>query len=116
MLENIVPLSGNTSAGANMVLLGVDSGFHSVPLHRRMCVLVCNITRHIAIAMQKVIVDISQTNVSFNSTSLVSMVPSSNKVSSSSSNRAGRECSYLLFHERLSIDEKMATIRCHCVR
>ena len=23
---------------------------------------------------------------------------------------------YLLFHERLSIDEKMATIRCHCVR
>ena len=34
MLENIVPLSGNTSAGANMVLQGVDPGFHSVPLHR----------------------------------------------------------------------------------
>jgi hypothetical protein len=34
--------------------------------------------------MQQVIVDISQTNVSFDSTSLVSMVPSSNKVSSSS--------------------------------
>jgi hypothetical protein len=31
-------------------------------------------------------------------------------------NRAGRKGSYLLFHERLSIDEKMATIRCHCVR
>jgi hypothetical protein len=28
----------------------------------------------------------------------------------------GREGSYLLFHERLSIDETMATIRCHCVR
>jgi hypothetical protein len=40
--------------------------------------------RYIAIAMQQVIVDISQRNVSFNSTSLVSMVPSSNKVSSSS--------------------------------
>jgi hypothetical protein len=23
---------------------------------------------------------------------------------------------YLLFQERLSIDEKLATIRCHCVR
>ena len=34
MLENSVPLSGNTSAGANMVLQGVDTGFHSVPLHR----------------------------------------------------------------------------------
>ena len=34
MLENSLPLSGNTSAGANMVLLGVDPGFHSVPLHR----------------------------------------------------------------------------------
>jgi hypothetical protein len=34
MLENSVPLSGNTSPGANMVLLGVDPGFHSVPLHR----------------------------------------------------------------------------------
>ena len=31
-------------------------------------------------------------------------------------NRTGREGSYLLFHERLSIDKKMATIRCHCVR
>ena len=34
MVENIVPLSGTTSAGANMVLLGVDPCFHSVPLHR----------------------------------------------------------------------------------
>ena len=34
MLENSVPLSGNTSAGANMVLQGVDPGFHGVPLHR----------------------------------------------------------------------------------
>jgi hypothetical protein len=34
MLENIVPVSGNTSAGANMVLQEVDPGFHSVPLHR----------------------------------------------------------------------------------
>jgi hypothetical protein len=34
MLENIVPLSENTSVGANMVLQGVDPGFHSVPLHR----------------------------------------------------------------------------------
>ena len=34
MLEKSVPLSGNTSPGANMVLLGVDPGFHSVPLHR----------------------------------------------------------------------------------
>jgi hypothetical protein len=34
MLENSVPLSGNTSAGANMVLKGVDPGFHSVPFHR----------------------------------------------------------------------------------
>jgi hypothetical protein len=46
--------------------------------------LVYEITRHIAIAMQQVIVDMSQKNVSFNLTSLVSMVPSSNKVSSSS--------------------------------
>jgi hypothetical protein len=46
--------------------------------------LVYEIIRYIAIAMQQVIVDISQTNVSFDSTSLVSMVPSSNKVSSSS--------------------------------
>ena len=34
MLENSVPLSGNTSAGANTVLQEVDPGFHSVPLHR----------------------------------------------------------------------------------
>jgi hypothetical protein len=34
MVKNIVPLSGTTSAGANMVLLGVDPGFRSVPLHR----------------------------------------------------------------------------------
>jgi hypothetical protein len=33
MVEHIVLLSGNTSAGANMVLQGVDPGFHSVPLH-----------------------------------------------------------------------------------
>ena len=33
MVEHIEPLSVNTSAGANMVLLGVDPGFHSVPLH-----------------------------------------------------------------------------------
>jgi hypothetical protein len=46
--------------------------------------LVYEITKHIAIAMQQVIVDIRQRNVSFDSTSLVSMVPSSNKVSSSS--------------------------------
>jgi hypothetical protein len=46
--------------------------------------LVYEITKHIAIAMQQVIVDIGQKNVSFDSTSLVSMVPSSKKVSSSS--------------------------------
>ena len=34
MLENIVPLSGNTSAGETMVLQGAYPGFHSVPLHR----------------------------------------------------------------------------------
>ena len=34
MVEQIVPLSENTSAGTNMVLLGVDPGYHSVPLHR----------------------------------------------------------------------------------
>jgi hypothetical protein len=34
MVEHILPLSGTTSAGANIVLLGVDPGFHSVPLHR----------------------------------------------------------------------------------
>ena len=34
MLKNIVPLSRNTSAGANILLQGVDPGFHSVPLHR----------------------------------------------------------------------------------
>jgi hypothetical protein len=39
---------------------------------------------YIPIAMQKVIVDISKNNVSFNSASLVYMVPSSDKVSSSS--------------------------------
>jgi hypothetical protein len=32
MLENIVPLSGNTSAGANMVLQALDPGFHSVSI------------------------------------------------------------------------------------
>jgi hypothetical protein len=34
MVEHIVPLSGNTSAGRNIVLRGVDPGYHSVPLHR----------------------------------------------------------------------------------
>ena len=34
MVGHIVPLSGNTSAGTNMVLLWVDPGYHSVPLHR----------------------------------------------------------------------------------
>ena len=33
MLENSLPLSGNTSAGAHVLLQGVDPGFHSVPLH-----------------------------------------------------------------------------------
>ena len=33
MLENSLPLSGNTSAGANVLLQGVDPDFHSVPLH-----------------------------------------------------------------------------------
>ena len=33
MLQNSLPLSGNTSAGAKMLLQGVDPGFHNVPLH-----------------------------------------------------------------------------------
>jgi hypothetical protein len=33
MLENSLPLSGNTSAGAHVLLQGVDPGIHSVPLH-----------------------------------------------------------------------------------
>jgi hypothetical protein len=33
MLENSLPLSGNTSAGANVLLQGVDRCLHSVPLH-----------------------------------------------------------------------------------
>jgi gentisate 1,2-dioxygenase len=33
MLENIVPVPGNTLAGATMVLQVIDPGFHSVPLH-----------------------------------------------------------------------------------
>jgi hypothetical protein len=33
MLENSLPLSGNTSAGAHVLLKGVDPSFHSVPLH-----------------------------------------------------------------------------------
>ena len=33
MLENSFPLSGNTSARANMLLEGVVPGLHSVPLH-----------------------------------------------------------------------------------
>jgi hypothetical protein len=40
MLENIVPLSGNTSTGAPMVLQVVDPGFHSVPLHRNEDIIV----------------------------------------------------------------------------
>jgi hypothetical protein len=31
-------------------------------------------------------------------------------------NKAGREGSCLLFHERRNTDEKMATTICHCVR
>jgi hypothetical protein len=50
----------------------------------RFVFLVYEITRHIAIAMQQVIVDISQQNLSFDSTTLVSMVPSCNTISSSS--------------------------------
>jgi Tfp pilus assembly ATPase PilU len=46
--------------------------------------LVYEIAKHIAIAKQQVVVDISQHNVSFDSTSLVSMVPFRNKVSPSS--------------------------------
>ena len=33
MLENSLPLSGNTSTGANVLLQGVDPCFHSVLLH-----------------------------------------------------------------------------------
>jgi hypothetical protein len=33
MLKNSLPLSGNTSDGAYVLLQGVDPGFHSVPLH-----------------------------------------------------------------------------------
>jgi hypothetical protein len=33
MLENSLPLSGNTSARANVLLQGVVPGLHSVPLH-----------------------------------------------------------------------------------
>ena len=33
MLENSLPLSGNTSAGGNVLLQGLDPGFHNVPLH-----------------------------------------------------------------------------------
>ena len=33
MLENSLPLSGNTSARANILLQGVVPGLHSVPLH-----------------------------------------------------------------------------------
>jgi hypothetical protein len=33
MLENSFPLSRNTSAGANVLLQGIDPGFHNVPLH-----------------------------------------------------------------------------------
>ena len=34
MLENSLPLSGNTSDGEHVFIQGVDPGFHSVPLHR----------------------------------------------------------------------------------
>jgi hypothetical protein len=33
MLENSFPLSRNTSAGANVLLQGIDPGFHNIPLH-----------------------------------------------------------------------------------
>ena len=33
MLENSLPLSGNTLAGANVLLQGVNPCLHSVPLH-----------------------------------------------------------------------------------
>jgi hypothetical protein len=33
MLENSTPLSRNTSDGVNVLLQGVDPGFHYVPLH-----------------------------------------------------------------------------------
>jgi hypothetical protein len=33
LLENSLPLSGNTSARANVLLQGVDPCFHNVPLH-----------------------------------------------------------------------------------
>jgi hypothetical protein len=33
MLETIFPLSVNISAGANVLLQGVDPCFHSVPIH-----------------------------------------------------------------------------------
>ena len=33
MLENSIPLSRNTSDGVNVLLQGVDPGFHNVPLH-----------------------------------------------------------------------------------
>ena len=33
MLENSLPLSGNTSDGANVLLQGIHPGFHNVPLH-----------------------------------------------------------------------------------
>jgi hypothetical protein len=33
MLENSIPLSRNTSDGVNVLLQGVDPGFHYVPLH-----------------------------------------------------------------------------------
>ena len=33
MLGNSLPLSRYTSAGVNVLLQGVDPGFHSVPLH-----------------------------------------------------------------------------------
>jgi hypothetical protein len=33
MLENSIHLSWNTSAGANVLLQGVDPGFHNVSLH-----------------------------------------------------------------------------------
>jgi len=33
MLENSLPLLGNTSACANVLFQGVNTGFHSVPPH-----------------------------------------------------------------------------------
>jgi hypothetical protein len=63
MVEHIVPLSGNTSAGANMVLLGVDPGYHSVFCSHQstritqlldiLMMKVTNVTSHVSIQHRK---------------------------------------------------------------